>query len=50
MNCYLFAMKNFNSSFFEIDAMNLDLLLDLINAEEKITDDTNKKIYIDEIL
>ena len=44
LSCYLFAMKNFNSSFAEIDNMDLDLLLDFINVYDKINDtDTNKQ-------
>lgn len=54
MSCYLFGMKTFNSSFSEIEEMELDLLLDLINVNEKITDDVksnkNKKVFIDDIL
>lgn len=56
LSCYLFAMETFNSSLSEIDAMDLGLLLDLINVHCKITDSASSKsgrkqrAYIDEIL
>lgn len=34
----MFAMKTFNSSYTEIDDMELETLLDLINVYDKIND------------
>ena len=36
LSCYLFAMKTFNSSYAEIDDMELETLLDLIFVYDKI--------------
>lgn len=52
LSCYLFAMETFNSSLAEIDAMDLELLLDLISVHSKLTERVDKKsrqAYIDEI-
>ena len=38
LSCYLFAMKEFNSSYSEIDEMDLETLLDFISVYEKIND------------
>lgn len=38
LSCYLFAMKEFNSSYSEIDEMELETLLDLISVYDKIND------------
>ena len=40
LSCYLFAMKEFNSSYSEIDEMELETLLNLISVYNKINDDT----------
>ena len=50
LSFYIFAMKTFKSSFAEVDTMNLDLLLDLINVEEKITDGVKNKVFIDDLI
>lgn len=52
LSCYLFAMKAFNSSFAEIDAMDLDVLLDLISVQEKLSDSgkSDKKIRTYKVL
>ena len=50
LNFYIFAMKTFKSSFAEVDEMNLDLLLDLINVEEKITNGVKNKVFIDDLI
>lgn len=44
------AMKICNSSFFEIDRMELGVLLDLIRVYEKINGKEEPKVYIDDIL
>ena len=38
----MFAMQTFNSSYAEVDAMELEILLDLISVYEKINDTGNK--------
>ena len=51
MSCYVFAMKTFNSSFAEVDGMELETLSDLISVYEKISDaPTKKTAFIDDIL
>lgn len=50
----MFAIKTLNSSFAEIDAMDLSTLTDLIRVYEKISveskDEKDKITYIDDIL
>lgn len=43
LSCYLFAMKTFNSSFAEIDDMDLGLFLDLLNVYDKVNDAEKEK-------
>ena len=43
LSCYLFAMREFNSSFAEIDNLDLETLLDLISVYDKINDTTSNK-------
>ncbi len=51
LSCYVFAMKTFNSSFAEVDGMELETLSDLISVYEKISDaPTKKTAFIDDIL
>lgn len=39
----MFAIKTFNSSYAEIDNMELEILLDLISVYDKINDTPNEK-------
>lgn len=55
LSCYLSAMEAFNSSFAEIDNMDLELLLDLIRVSNKNWENRQRgkksaDVYINEIL
>lgn len=50
LNCYLIAAKILNSSFFEIDAMELETLLELLNVYNKVNDGYDRQVFIDDIL
>ena len=43
LSCYLFAMREFNSSYAEVDNMDLETLLDLICVYDKINDTETSK-------
>jgi len=50
LNCYLIAAKILNSSFFEIDAMELETLLELLNVYNKVNGGYDRQVFIDDIL
>lgn len=51
MSCYLFAMKTFNSSFAEVEAMDVETLAELISVYDKLNSDPKgKAVYIDDVL
>lgn len=51
LSCYLLAIKILKSSFYEVDEMELDILLDLINVYEKVNSaESEREVFIDDIL
>lgn len=51
LSCFLFAIKTLNSSFAEVDALELDTLADLISVYDKICGDAkDPTAYIDDVL
>ncbi|MBQ9487530.1 MAG: hypothetical protein IJU91_07010 [Selenomonadaceae bacterium] len=51
LSCYFLAIKILKSSFYEVDEMELDILLELINVYDKINSAESKsEVFIDDIL
>lgn len=51
MSCFLFAIKTLNSSFAEVDSLELETLAELISVYDKINGDAKKTTaYIDDVL